>query len=131
MVGWHHQLDGHEFEQALGVGDGQGGLGCCGPWGRKESDTTGRLNCTWVSVAVCGHSLAEVRGSRLPPRHGRLPVGFLSCRAQALGLSSFRSRSALAYVLCGLWDLPRPGIKPLSPALAGRFPSTGPPGKPL
>ena len=33
-----HQLDGHEFEQALGVGDGQGGLGCCSPWGRKESD---------------------------------------------------------------------------------------------
>ena len=40
MVGWHHQLDGHELEQALGVGDGQGGPVCCGPWGRKESDTT-------------------------------------------------------------------------------------------
>ena len=39
MVGWHHQLNGHEFEQALGVGDGQGGLACCGSWGRKESDT--------------------------------------------------------------------------------------------
>ena len=37
MTGWHHQLDGHEFEQALGVGDGRGGLACCGPWGRKES----------------------------------------------------------------------------------------------
>ena len=35
MVGWHHQLDGHEFEQALGAGDGQGGLACCSPWGRK------------------------------------------------------------------------------------------------
>ena len=44
MVGWHHQLDGHEFEQASGVGDGQGGLACCSPWGRKESDTTERLN---------------------------------------------------------------------------------------
>ena len=43
-VGWHHQLDGHEFEQALGVGDGQGGLACCGPWGHKESDTTERLS---------------------------------------------------------------------------------------
>ena len=43
-VGWHHQLDGHEFEQALGVGDGQGGLPYCGSWGRKESDTTERLN---------------------------------------------------------------------------------------
>ena len=46
MVGWHHQLNGHEFEQALGVSDGQGGLACCSPWGRKESDTTGRLNWT-------------------------------------------------------------------------------------
>ena len=40
MVGWDHQLDGHEFEQAAGVGDGQGSLACCSPWGRKESDTT-------------------------------------------------------------------------------------------
>ena len=44
MVGWHHRLYGHEFEQALGVGDGQGSLVCCRPWGRKESDTTERLN---------------------------------------------------------------------------------------
>ena len=40
MVGWHHRLDGHEFEQALGVGGGQGSTACCGPWGRKESDMT-------------------------------------------------------------------------------------------
>ena len=44
MVGWHHRLNGHEFEQALGVGDGQGSLVCCSPWGHKESDTTERLN---------------------------------------------------------------------------------------
>ena len=44
MVGWHHRLDGHEFEEAPGVGDGQGGLVCCSPWGPKESDTTERLN---------------------------------------------------------------------------------------
>ena len=43
MVGWHHRLHGHEFEQALGVGDGQEGLVCC-TWDRKESDTTERLN---------------------------------------------------------------------------------------
>ena len=35
MVGWHHRCDGHEFEQALGVGDGQGSLACCSPWGRR------------------------------------------------------------------------------------------------
>ena len=40
MVGWHHQLDGREFEQAPGVGDGQGNLACYSPRGRKESDTT-------------------------------------------------------------------------------------------
>ena len=40
MVGWHHQLNGHEFEQALGVGDGQGSLACCSPWRCKESDMT-------------------------------------------------------------------------------------------
>ena len=44
MVGWHHQHNGHEFEQALGVGDGQGGLEFCSPWGHKESDTTERLS---------------------------------------------------------------------------------------
>ena len=42
--GWHHRPDGHEFEQALRVGDGQGSLACCSPWGHKESDTTERLN---------------------------------------------------------------------------------------
>ena len=44
MVGRHHLLDRHEFEQALGVGDGQGDLACCSPLGRRESDTTERLN---------------------------------------------------------------------------------------
>ena len=44
MVGWHHQLNGHEFEQAVGVGDGQGGLVCCIPQGHKESYMTELLN---------------------------------------------------------------------------------------
>ena len=43
MVGWHQQVDGREFEQALRVGDGQGGLACCSPWGHKELDTTEQL----------------------------------------------------------------------------------------
>ena len=46
MVGWHHWLDGHESEQAPGVGDGQGSLACCSPWCRKESDRTEWLNWT-------------------------------------------------------------------------------------
>ena len=44
VLRWHHRLDGNEFEQALGVGDGQGSVACCNPWGHKESDTTERLN---------------------------------------------------------------------------------------
>ena len=44
MAGWHHQLNGHEFGKALGVGDGQGGLVHYSSWGHKESDTTERLN---------------------------------------------------------------------------------------
>ena len=50
MVGWHHRHNGHEFEQAPGVGDGQGGLACCGSWGHKESDTTERL--TWTEESL-------------------------------------------------------------------------------
>ena len=46
MTGWHHGLNGHEFEWTLGVGDEQGGLACCDSWGHKESDTTERLNWT-------------------------------------------------------------------------------------
>ena len=44
MIGSRHQLNGHEFEQPPGVGDGLGGLACCSPWGRRESDTTEQLN---------------------------------------------------------------------------------------
>ena len=54
MVGRHHQLNGHEFEQALGVGDGQGGLASCDLWGRKESDTNERLtwNCNQLEITL-------------------------------------------------------------------------------
>ena len=52
MVGWHHWLDGYEFEQASGIGDGQGSLACCSPWGLKESDTTDRIE--WSSNPTSG-----------------------------------------------------------------------------
>ena len=52
MVGWHHQLDGHEFEQVSGVGNGQGSLACCSSWGHKESDTTEQLNWTDLPPAL-------------------------------------------------------------------------------
>ena len=54
MVGWRHRLDGHEFEQAPGDGEGQGSLACCRPWGRKESDMTEQHNTVTLedSLAV-------------------------------------------------------------------------------
>ena len=59
IVGWHHQPDGHEFEQALGVSDGQRGLACCSPWGCKELDMTERLSLTHRGVLVEKRSFAE------------------------------------------------------------------------
>ena len=60
MVGWHQWLDGHEFEQALGVGDGQGSLECCSPWGRKELDVTEWLKWSevldWLTDLNQGHA---------------------------------------------------------------------------
>ena len=56
MVGWHHRLNGHEFEQTLGNGDGQGSLVCCCPWGRKESKMAERLH--WIEL--CCMSLTSV-----------------------------------------------------------------------
>ena len=56
MVGWHHRFDGHEFEQAPGVGDGQRSLVCYSPWGRKEVDTTERLNNNNPKCTARGHS---------------------------------------------------------------------------
>ena len=52
MAGWHHWLNGHEFEQAPEIGDGQGSLACCSAWGRKELDTTEWLNWTELIIVV-------------------------------------------------------------------------------
>ena len=81
MVGWHHQLDGREFEQAPGVGDGQGSLACCGPWGCKESDTTERLNSKNNIIKVfSGSSVvrslpADAEDDGWIPGSGRSPGG--------------------------------------------------------
>ena len=63
MVGWHHRFHGHEFEQTSGVGDGQGNLVCCSPWGRKELDTTELTD--WVVISN------ETRVQRSEKRRGR------------------------------------------------------------
>jgi len=59
MVGWHHRLDGHEFAQAPGVGDGQGSLMCCSPWGCKESDKAERLNSQLTDSFVLVSSVQQ------------------------------------------------------------------------
>ena len=60
MVGWHHWLSGHEFEQVPGVGDGQGGLTCCSPWGHKESGMTEQLNWTEVGEGFRKWKFTEI-----------------------------------------------------------------------
>ena len=61
VVWWHHRLDGHELEQALEVGDGQGSLVCCSPWHHKESDATERLN--WNELNFISNSLLTIRAT--------------------------------------------------------------------
>ena len=56
MVGWHHRLNGHEFEQAPGVGDGHGSLVCCSPWVHKELDMTEQLNNNFCVAIVQEHT---------------------------------------------------------------------------
>jgi len=74
MAGWHHWLDGHESGWTPGVGDGQGGLACCDSWGRKESDTTERLNWTELSFSLWWLLLLQSRALG--------HAGFSSCGAR-------------------------------------------------
>ena len=60
MAGWHHRLDGREFVWTPGDGDGQGGLACCDSWGRKESDTTERLNWTEPFCDYCNIQVYQI-----------------------------------------------------------------------
>ena len=68
MAGWHHWLDGHESEWTLGVGDGQGGLACCDPWGRKESDMTERL--IWSDLIWSSFPSTVVEKTAIYPLNG-------------------------------------------------------------
>ena len=79
MVGWHHQHDEYEFEQALEVGDGQGSLVCCSPWSHKESDTTEKLNWTEIykmdfpNDTSSKESICNAGGAGSVPGWGRSP----------------------------------------------------------
>ena len=68
MVGWYHRLEGHEFEQAPEVGDGQGSLVCCSPWGHKELDTTEWLNWTESTAFLLGSANQQITGRRAEGR---------------------------------------------------------------
>ena len=79
MAGWHHRLNGHEPEWTPGVGDGQGGLACCRPWGHKESDTTERLNWSEL-IALSSITFSLISLSSLSvslKNHGLVPSIFL------------------------------------------------------
>ena len=67
VIGWHHWLNGHEFEQTLGDSEGQGSLGCCSPWGRIESDTTEWLNKNSKNVKTAPKYVLLRPGVRLSP----------------------------------------------------------------
>ena len=81
MAGWRHWLDGHEFVQAPGVGDGQGSLACCNPWGHKELDTTERL--IWTELNCSPPSSSS---------HGILQARILEWVAMPSSRASSRSR---------------------------------------
>ena len=107
MTGWHHWLDEHEFRWTPGVGDGQGGLACCNSWGRKESDTTERLNWTESLITPDG-SVAERRYSFSGKKHfsiwgpmWSLGRGLCGCTCYSIcghlgtGVKSTKSRAGL------------------------------------
>ena len=92
MVGWHHRLNGHEFEQALGAGDGQGSLGCCIPWVCKESDTSEWVNWYWINL------LQNIEQSPLCYREGPCWLYFLNtavCTCSPLDMGSPNSPSKI------------------------------------
>ena len=76
MVGWHHGLDGHEYEQALEAGDGQGSLVCCSPWGPKELDMTERLNTNKLTLTLTLPFLCSTTQAK-PSQHSLDPEEYL------------------------------------------------------
>ena len=105
MVGWHHRLNGHEFEQTLGDSDGQGSLVCCNPWGSNESDMTEQLNNIFSSVRVL---------SRFS--HVRLFAALWTIAHQALLSMGFSRQEYWSRLPCPPpEDLPDPGVGHVSP----------------
>ena len=98
--GCHHRLDGHEFEQALEVGNGQGSLACCSPWGHKEWDTTERLNGTELN---CKGSIFYLP---LPPSHsGAIHIPIFQARVWKQGESQFLQVTHPEKTTLSRWEL--------------------------
>ena len=102
MAGWHHGLDGHEPEWTPGVGDGQGGLACCDSWGRKEADTTERLNWTeltsWTFVGKVISLLFNIL-SRFVSLSRYIPKYFILFVSMVNGIVSLFSRSIDSFLV--------------------------------
>ena len=92
MVGWYHRLNGHGFGWTPGVDDGQGGLACCSPWGRKEPDTTELLNGTERSFFLSFFSDIVIANSSL-----LIPEVF--CRCAVIFIYSLKMQMALCCTL--------------------------------
>ena len=111
VVGWHHRLNAHEFEQTLGVGDGQGSLVCCSPWGHKELDMTEKLNWTelihgdqlnkrkWMGYMYTYSWLTLLYGRKLTQH----------CKTTAAAAKLLQSCLTLCDPI-GVWESPIPGI---------------------
>ena len=109
MVGWHHWLSGHEFEQALGDDEGQGSLACCSPWVPKELNTSKQLN--WTEWRLIGINLARIRKDQVQGLIRRfLPqfnVDYIKThdwRNNKVGLNTKSTQSRKSFVLC-FYDL--------------------------
>ena len=113
MVGWHHQLDGQEFERSPGDGEGQGGLACCSPRGRKESDTTERLSV--ISPSVFWPNAVSHRYFSRSPRSelfGGYILHFLVFPAQILPLDFSQKPVETHSALCPLQRAAGPAQPP-------------------
>ena len=108
MLGWHHRLDGHEFEQAPGVGDGQGGLASCSPWGRKESDTTEQLNANREVKYSCTSYMSPGGGHTYDPRrlqrHGFIGLNVMNFGLPRKDSTLYHGRWASYVVWLGAWQ---------------------------
>jgi len=93
MAGWHHRLNGHEFEWAAGDSDRQGGLACCSPWGHKESDTTEQL--TWTELITPSGKASLT--AYTPPQP--LPLPPIALKSS----SRFQNFSVIILYVCRLW----------------------------